>query len=146
MEDFESLISADELKWGYLLEAAKKPYGYKMRYDDQADMVMIIFTSPEQETVVFYVDNHVGLLVNPDTMDVVGFQIEAFRHSFLQNHDAVDRVWRMSDANIHSEDFPDFTLHFKDEKTERSVIREIIRATEAVVDEPAVEDVVAALA
>lgn len=143
MEDFESLISADELKWDFILEAAKKR-GFSMRYDDDADMVMIVFTPPKQETVVFYVDKHVGLLVNPDTMDVVGFQIEAFKHSFLQNHDDLVRVWRMSDTNIHSEDFFDFTLIFK--QTEQSVVREIIRATEEVVDEPAVEDVVAALA
>lgn len=145
MSNFESLMSAEDLKWDYIAEftKAKRPPIY-VRYNDFADILMILFVTPEQETDVFYADGNVGLLVHTETNNVVGFQIEAFKRAFLPDHAEVDRVWHLSETNVQPEEFSDFALRF--ENTKRQVAREVVRATENYVDDPAVEELVAALA
>lgn len=145
MVNFENLISPSDLKWDYLAEFTKekRPPLY-LRYNDHADILMILFVPPEQETDVFYADGNVGLLIHSENNNVVGFQIEAFKHAFLRDHTEVERVWYLSETNVQPEEFSDFALRF--ENTQRRVAREVIRATEDFIDEPAVEDLIAALA
>lgn len=141
MAEIESLISLNQLHWDYLLNQARTSGGVQMRYDDDADMFLLLFVSLEPETVVYYLDDHIGLLVDPETMNVVGLQIEAFKHSFLPNHGAVDYVWRLSDAWADAKDYGDLVLRFN--KTTRQMAREVIRATEDVLGDPAAELVLA---
>jgi hypothetical protein len=141
MAEIDSLIYLNQLHWDYPLNQAKTSGGVQMRYDDDADMFLLLFVSPELETVVFYLDDHVGLLIDPETMNVVGLQIEAFKYSFLPNHGAVDYVWRLSDAWADAKDYGDLVLRF--DRTTRQMAREVIRATEDVLGEPAAELVAA---
>ncbi len=143
MAEIENLISPSELKWAYLFDRAKQTSGFFMRYDEDADIFLLLFVSPEQETVVYYVDDHVGLLIHPETMNVVGFQVEAFKYSFLPSHASVDRVWRLGEAGLAAKDYGDLILIF--DQTTKHVAREVFRAVEDVLGEPA-EELVAALA
>jgi len=146
MADLEALKSVEDLKWEYLFDQFKPTPRPMMHYDDLADMLMILFGSPTQETVVFYVDNYVGLLVDPETMNVVGFQVEAVQRSFLPAHPAVSRIWRLSESGFplkEIKDYGDLILNF--ERNNKVITREVIRTTEGALGEPAIE-LVAALA
>ncbi|MBI1258953.1 MAG: hypothetical protein GC204_15895 [Chloroflexi bacterium] len=135
MADLENLKSLTDLKWDYL--ADKQNIARRnMRYDDLADMFMLLFVPPEQETVVFYVDGYVGLLIDPETMNVVGLQIDAFRRSFLPNHASVQH-WRLSETGVDVQDFGDVILTF--DRLNTKIAQEIILATEDVLGEPAAE-------
>jgi len=142
MADLQHLKTVEDLRWNYLADK-QNVSNPVVRYDDRADLFMLLFVSPEQETVVFYADGQVGLLVAPETMEVVGLQIEAFKKHFLQNHDSLEREWRLSETGLDVKDFGDLLLRF--EKRKRRVAQEVIRATEAVIGEPAAE-MMAALA
>jgi hypothetical protein len=79
-------------------------------------------------------------------MNVVGFQVEAFQHAFIPKHAAVGRIWRLSDSGLdikQIKDYGDLILNF--ERNSKDMAREVIRATEDVIGEPALE-LVAALA
>lgn len=143
MAEIQNLISSGELKWDYLFNRVKKGAGFSMRYDDNADIFLLQFISPDQETVVYYVDGHVGLLIDPEAMNVVGIQVEAFKRSFLPAHDSVQRAWRLGESGLDVKDYGDLILVF--DQTTKNMAREVIRATEDVVGEPAA-GLVAALA
>lgn len=136
MADFQNLKTAGDLNWAFLADK-RNVSNPLVRYDDRADMFMLLFTSPEQETVVFYADRQVGLLVNPDTMEVVGLQIEAFKKRFLGEHESLQREWRLSETGLELKEFSDLLLRFENRK--RVVTREVIRATENVLGQPAAE-------
>jgi hypothetical protein len=142
MADIQPLKTANDLHWNYLADR-QNTLNPLVRYDERADLFMLLFISPEQETVVFYADSHVGLLINPETLEVVGLQVEAFKKRFLQEHDSLEREWRLSETGLDMKDFGDLMLRFENRK--RRVAREVIRATEYVLGEPASE-LVAALA
>lgn len=57
------------------------PRDVSLHYDSESDMLI---AAPATESVVHYIDEHLALLYDPDTLEVAGFQIEAFCHSFLK--------------------------------------------------------------
>lgn len=57
------------------------PCNVSLRYDSESDMLI---AAPATESIVHYVDERLALLYDPDTLEVVGFQIEALCHSFLK--------------------------------------------------------------
>lgn len=101
-----------------------------VKYDPVFDALMILLVPPETETVVHYIDEHVGLLYTPDNLEIVGIQVEAFEHSFLASHDTVRKVWRLSDSCNELEDVGDMILAV--EKAKPKVAREVAKATENV--------------
>jgi len=117
MANLDSLISTDQLKTT-LLKTFQPGNQHPL-----FDALMILLVPPETETVVHYVDQHVGLLYTPDNLEIVGLQVEAFERSFLSQHDTVRRVWRLSDAG-------DIILAFQ--KVTPKVAQEVARAAEKV--------------
>lgn len=126
MTDMHRLVPTDSLKITRLAEAGKgRAY---LHYDPVFDALMILFVSPDTETVVHYVDDHVALLYEPETREVVGLQVEAFERSFVPRHDAVRRVWRLSEAtDTKIEDLGD--MIFAVEARTPEVTREVVRAS-----------------
>jgi uncharacterized protein YuzE len=57
-----------------------------VRYDPSFDAFTILFTDPSVETTVFYLDDHIALLYNHETDQVVGVQVEGFVRYFLPRH------------------------------------------------------------
>jgi len=86
------------------------------RYDPKFDALMIMFIAPEHETVVHYLDEYIALLFQPKTKEIVGFQVENFKHSFLPKHQGVRKVWEIKE-DMTLEYFDELYLKFEDMKT-----------------------------
>jgi hypothetical protein len=129
MAGIERLVPTSELKTTRLGEARNRErhHLYSVRYHNTFDALIILFVSPENETVVHYIDDHVGLIYESETLEIVGLQVEAFEHSFLPSHPGVERVWRLSEAGIKLENFGDLTLAV--ERMKPDVAREVIEAS-----------------
>lgn len=134
MACIERLIPTSKLQTEYLKSFPKSPRHLFFRYDKRFDALLILLVSPEVETVVHYVDEHVGLLYTPDDFEIVGIQVEAFERSFLPNHAAANQVWRLSDSCDELEDFGDLVLAFERKKPE--IAREVARAAESILRPP----------
>lgn len=134
MAGFERLMPTSELKTNALKAFRPGPYNpLFFKYDPVFDALKIQIVPPETKTIVHYVDDYVGLLYTPDDLEIVGLQVEAFEHGFLPSHDAVRRVWRLSDS-CELEDFGDMILAVERAKPE--VAREVVKATKDTLDEP----------
>jgi hypothetical protein len=134
MAEIKRLISTSRLQTEYLKTSPKHQRPLFVRYDKRFDALIILLVSPETETVVHYVDEHVGLLYKPDDFEIVGIQVEAFERSFLPEHASVNKVWRLSDSCEELEDFGDLVLVFEQRKPE--VAREVARAAESMLRKP----------
>jgi hypothetical protein len=138
MDEIKPLVTNEELKTSLLETLASDKSGHVfVKYDDVFDALMILVVSPDNETVVHYVDDHVALLYLADTREIVGLQVEDFVHSFVPQHEAVSRVWRLSGSGVRLEDFGDMILAV--EKMKPKVAREVVKATEDVLGEPGAE-------
>jgi hypothetical protein len=138
MAGIEHLIATSQLKTNILGQLAKEQrHRLFINYDREFDALMLLFVSPEIETVVHYVDDHVGLLYEADTLEIVGMQVEAFEHSFLSAHENVRRIWRLRDVGVTVEDFGDIVFAF--ERIKPKLARELVKAAEDVLGEPGAE-------
>lgn len=138
MDEIKPLISNTDLKTTLLERlAADKSTQVFVKYDDVFDALMLLVVSPEHETVVHYVDDHVALLYLPDSLEIVGLQVEDFEHSFVPQHEAVSRVWRLSASGIQLNNVGELILAV--EKMKPAVAREVAKAAEDIVGEPATE-------
>ena len=138
MDKIKQLISTAELKTTLLSKLAAEKSGHiYIKYDDVFDALMLLVVSPERETVVHYMDDHVALLYLPATLEIVGLQVEDFEYSFVPQHEAVSRVWRLSDSGVKLESFGDVILAI--EKAKPEVAREVVKATEHILGESASE-------
>ena len=134
MASLERLTPTRKLKTNTLKQYRPGPHApLFVKYDPMFDALKIQIVPLETKTIVHYVDDHVGLLYMEDDLEIVGLQVEAFEHSFLPSHDAVRRVWRLSDS-CKLEDFGDMILAVERAKPE--VAREVVKATEGTLDKP----------
>ena len=98
-------------------------------YDKEFDALMLMFLNPEEsDAVVYYVDDYVALLYNPENKEIVGIQIESFQKSFLRRHKNVAKVWQFRKAISEEapEDFGDLIIEFEKRKPE--LAREVIKS------------------
>lgn len=130
MADIERLVATEQLKTNRLAEVVSQGMlhePYAIRYDAEFDALFILLAPPQEETIVHYVDDHVALLYEANSMEIVGIQIEAFEHSFLPKHVTIQRAWRLSDAGVKLEDFGDLSLAV--ERMRPRVVHEVVKAT-----------------
>ncbi|MCL4872022.1 MAG: hypothetical protein KJ063_23930 [Anaerolineae bacterium] len=124
MAAIERLIETKDLQTAVLisnLEDARKQVSLEMRYDKISDILILSFVPATVETVVHYLDDHVGLLYEPETLEVVGLQIEGFDHSFMPEHDSIRAIWRYSAEEL--KDIGELMLVF--ERKKQDVAREL---------------------
>jgi hypothetical protein len=135
MAELKPLIATDQLKTSLLAGLAKKkPQQCFVNYDDDFDALMILVVSPDTETVVHYLDEHIALLYQPETLEIVGLQVEAFESNFVPSHSSVQRVWRLSDAvGSKLESVGDMLLVV--EKIKPEVAREVVNASHDLPEE-----------
>jgi hypothetical protein len=128
MAQFEQLISASDLKTDRLSQAGKDSiqHPFSIRYHDRLDALIVFLVPAEHDAVVFYLDEHVGLLCDSETLEIVGFQIEAFEHSFLPQYADLSRAWRLS-GGAEFETFGQLIL--KVQRMEPDVAREVVEAS-----------------
>lgn len=98
---------------------------------------MLLFVPPDTETIVHYLDDHVGVLYLPDSLEIVGLQIENFERSFLPRYQNLQDVWHMMDRGVQPSNVWDLTLAV--EKKKVMVAIEVIKASEPTLGEPAEE-------
>lgn len=138
MAGLEHLTFTSELKTSLLKSLAQKnQIQLLLKYDREFDALMLLWVSPDIESIVHYIDDQVALLYQSETKEIVGMQIEDFEHSFLPRHDTVQRVWRLSEADAKIEDLGD--LIFAIERKKPGVAREIFKATEDLLGNEGVE-------
>jgi hypothetical protein len=95
----KSFISPKDLKTTFISKnVGPCPLSFSFSYDNLADELMISFISPDKETVVHYLDDHIGLLLESETNEIVGFQIDAFNSSFLPKYASLQKIWRLKDC------------------------------------------------
>jgi len=116
MDTIERLINTDDLKTSRLIRNLEREQGKFMYYDPVSDILLLTIVPPTTESVVHYLDDHVALLYEPESLEVVGFQVEAFEHSFMPEHETLRAVWRLSDANVTLENIGDLIMVFERKK------------------------------
>ena len=97
-------------------------------YDAEFDALILLFVDPNKETIVHYVDDHVALLYEPGTKEVVGIQVEAFQKAFIKQYDSVARAWKLQENCEDINDLSDLVLAFERQKPQ--VSQEVFRITE----------------
>lgn len=86
MAGFESLVQLDDLKTTFLRDQPSAVFQFHLSYDPVVDDLMLLYTSNEVESVVFTLDDYVGFLCLPDSLEVVGVCIEEVKFGFLDQH------------------------------------------------------------
>lgn len=128
MATIERLVQTKSLITSRLMAAIERDQPLYLHYDGECDELLLQFVPPDIMTVVHYIDEHVAFLYEPDSMEIVGFQVEAFQTSFLPKHESLKRVWRLSDSGAELDDIEDLVIVF--EKKKREVAREMMHYTE----------------
>ncbi|MCS6909089.1 MAG: hypothetical protein NZM11_00745 [Anaerolineales bacterium] len=103
MNDLPAVVELTDLKTGRLAQLLASEEGPRSRYDRHLDTLFVLFTDPREEHVVHYVDDKVAVLYNPDTLEVIGFQIESFERRFLG--DERTKRWRFSETGLAIQGF-----------------------------------------
>jgi hypothetical protein len=128
MAEIKRLVETDQLKTGRLTAAAQRGEPLYFHYNRRSDNLMLLIVPRTIETVVHYIDDHIALLYEPDTLEVVGFQVEALQHSFLPNNPDFRNAWLFSESGEKVQDLQDLSLIF--ERKKREVARELIHTAE----------------
>jgi hypothetical protein len=128
MAPLKRLVETKSLNTSRLAELLKNKSAVYLNYDPAFDAVMLLFVSPDVETVVHYIDDQIALLYEPDSLEVVGIQIESFKRSFLLAHANVAKVWRLSDTGVSMKDLDDLIIGVEQRKP--AVAREIVKVTQ----------------
>ena len=127
MAALKQLVDTKELKMNVIQSLIEGKANYFTRYDDQLDTLYILFTAPDTETIVHYIDDHLALLYLPGKKEVVGLQVEDFKQ-FAKKNNAVEKAWHISMNCDHFKNMGNLYT-FKD-KQERKVIREVAKLTQ----------------
>ena len=131
MDELEPLVSIEELKANRLRISKEKKEIFAIRYDDDLDTLILWLIEPREHTVVYFVDDYVGLIHEEESLEVIGVQIDDFAEGFLPQHEGVARAWQLSKASHEVNNFGDIILTF--EKVKPKVAHEIMQATSEVV-------------
>jgi hypothetical protein len=103
-----------------------------IQYDEYVDMLVVYVVPPGlADTVVHYVDEFVGLIFTPENMEVVGFQVEAFKRGFLPTHASVSKSWKLSESGIKLGEDPELVdLMMFVEQRKVDVVRAVAKSVD----------------
>ena len=101
-------------------------------YDSVFDAFLLMVVPPMNELIVHYLDEHVGLLYEEKSREIIGLQIESFAHRFVPNHVNVQTVWRLNEI-IGKRDFGEMITAV--EKIKPKIIQEIFKASEPILNQ-----------
>jgi len=94
MATLETLMTPSNLKSNILDSAfGQKPHQVYAVYDDLMDEFIIKLTQPETLVAEFPVSDTMSLLVEPTTLEVVGFQLGEFIDRYLPEFHRLNEVW-----------------------------------------------------
>jgi hypothetical protein len=131
MATLERLVKNKDLKMNYVSSLAKGiPTKTYVHFDKILDTFFVMFVSPETETVIHYIDDYVGLMYDPQNLEVVGVQIESFKE-FAQQNQSIEKAWEIKIDCAKVDDLGD--LYTVKDKKEKIIAREIAKVAEATI-------------
>ncbi|MBA3871585.1 MAG: hypothetical protein H0X30_20760 [Anaerolineae bacterium] len=139
VKKLEHLTFTNELKINLLRSTIKEnviPVS-SFDYDAEFDALTLRFIQDTPDVIVHYIDDHVGLLYQPETKEIVGIQIEDFGHSFLPHHDAIRKVWNLTSTDSRIENVGDLQIIFERKKPQ--IAREVFKLTENLLEKQGFE-------
>ncbi len=90
----EPLMTPDNLKSNIMDGAfGKTPHKVYAVYDDLMDEFMFKLTQPETLVAEFPISDSFALLVEPTTLEVVGFQLSEFTKEYLPKMQELNKIW-----------------------------------------------------
>jgi hypothetical protein len=105
MATIEPLIDISEIKTTLLTDPNRKgKVTLTMHYDDVVDALTLLFVPNNQETVVFYMDDYLGVLYLAENLELVGLYIEDVKFGFLQQDEQLESLWNRWEASLESAD------------------------------------------
>jgi hypothetical protein len=135
MDKIKQLVKTNQLKTNYLSNFHQSKIFF--HYDDLSDTLMLLFISPERETVVHYLDKYIAILYMPEDNEIVGLQVEYFQSDFVPMYEDLQRDWCLSNFVDKRENFGDLTLRVESKKI--SIALKVIKAKQNVIGKPAEE-------
>ena len=135
MDKIKQLVKTSQLKTSYLSNFHQNKIFF--HYDDLSDSLMILFISPDRETIVHYLDKYVAILYTPKDNEIVGLQVDYFQSDFVPMYEDLQREWCLSNFIVKDESFWDLTLSVESKKI--SIALGIIKAKQNVIGKPAKE-------
>lgn len=134
MAGLEQLIDTKELKTTLWTETLEKEHSVTyLKYNKKVDTLTLLVVPKDTPTIVHYIDEHVALLYQPESRQIVGLRVEAFQRSFLPKYSSLQKIWRLSDT-CELENFGDLIIasrHYENKEPE--VARELTQITQNLV-------------
>ena len=128
MDKIKQLVKTSQLKTNYLSNYHQNKIFF--HYDDLSDTFMLLFISPDTETIVHYLDKYVAILYTPEDYEIVGLQVDYFQSDFIPMYEDLQREFV-----VKNENFWDLTLSVESQKV--SIALEIIKAKHNVIGKSA---------
>lgn len=126
----KKLVDTNSLKMNLWKKAARehvKPYFYA---NPRLDVVMVLIVDPREPKITHFVDEHVALLYQENTREVIGFRIEGFEKSFLPQYASLQKVWKLSDIRKDLADVGD--LHITARQHDIQMATELTKVTRPI--------------
>jgi hypothetical protein len=79
-------------------------------FNKYVDIFTLLIVPPDTPKIVHYLDEHVALLYEPDTMQVIGLRIESFECSFLPKYASLKKAWKLSGTQVQLHNFGDLSI------------------------------------
>lgn len=128
MAALECLMQTKKLKTGLWTQYCSKSQNPEdFYYNEVVDALSFRIVSRLEETIVHYIDEHVGLLYRPSDLEIVGIRIEGFKKGFLPKYADLQKEWRLSTNCSDLNDFGDMLITV--EKQESEVTKKITDVT-----------------
>jgi hypothetical protein len=94
MAEIEPLINKSEIKGNFFDKCfCDRPHKFFMLYDPDMDELIIRLINPEKFASLFYLEDDLAVLVDLDSMQIVGFQISNFEAGYLSGKQELKDRW-----------------------------------------------------
>lgn len=96
-------VTRENLKTNLILDR-RQNMQISMSYDDVSDTLTLQVVPNTLETVVLTIDDYVGLLYLPDSLEMVGVFIEDVAYGFLAQHPELQGDWKRWTTALGNQD------------------------------------------
>jgi len=111
MARLKRLVETSQLNTNLWKErAGKKEFKSYIKYNEIVDSLSLLIVPPTKRKIVHYIDDHVALYYDPESMEVIGVRVEAFERSFLPKYAELKKAWCLSDTGKQLRDYHDLLI------------------------------------
>lgn len=90
----EPLITPENLKSNIYQNAfGNNPHKFYVVYDDLMNELMVRLNKPEELVAKFPISDTLSLLVDPSSLEVLGFQLSEFTTEYLPQFNSLHKTW-----------------------------------------------------